>query len=589
MNIGFTAVHFSERGTTTALYDYAYFNQKICGNTSIIFYKKNHRENFPEYEEKFNKEFKCYAYNDFSEIEDIIKKEEIDAFYSIKYGSRDEIMVKNCPNLVHSVYVNDYHGEKYAFVSRWLAEKHGNTIPYVPHMINLPKHNENLRKEYNIPEDAIVFGGYGGKDAFNIGFVHETINKVVEEMPNIYFLFMNFDQKTKPHSRIIYIKPTIDRHYKVKFINTCDAMIHAQILGETFGLAIGEFSTCNKPIITYLDEKPMDSQYPYANKEHLRILGNRAILYTNEKELYNIFVNFVKAPDRDWNCYRDYTPEKVMEVFESVFLNTVTSVIYDTKWTLFRHDAISEGVVAGKLWEPHVTKCFKNLINSGDTVLDIGANFGYHTRTLSQCVGETGEVYAFEPQRLINHLLVRNIKNNNMNNVFPLKIALSNNNALVPFSKINWLETGQNMGDSYIYNDKNNTNNGSNVICMKLDDFYFKKVNLIKIDIQGCEILCLEGMKKLLRNYNPYILIEAEEVCLRRFGYNCKQLFEYLRALDYFIFYIEYEYPSNHLCVHNSRLEHFNKKYGKYISQHITNNYINNNLSYGINLKIKFN
>jgi FkbM family methyltransferase len=585
MNIGFTAVHFSERGTTTALYDYAYFNEKLLGNRSIIFYQKNHPENFPEYEKKLNKEFKCYAYNDFSEVDDIIKKENIDAFYSIKYGSRDNIIVTSCPNLIHSVYVNDPHGEKYAFVSRWLSEKYGNKIPYIPHMINLPKHNENLRKEHNIPEDAIVFGGYGGKNAFNIGFVHETINKVVEINPNIYFFFMNFDRNTKPHPRIIYLPPTIDRHYKVKFINTCDAMIHAQILGETFGLAIGEFSICNKPVITYLDNSPMDPTYPYANKEHLRILGNKALLYTDGQSLYNILINFRKEPNKDWNRYQDYTPEKVMEIFESVFLNIVTSTINKTKWTLFKYDAISEGLLNGKLWEPHVTEAFKVLVNKGNTVIDIGANFGYHTKTLSKLVEEDGKVYAFEPQRLINHLLIRNIKNNNMKNIFPLKIALSNNDTTVSFSKVNWLAQGQNMGDSYI----NTTHNINNTICMKLDNFYFDKVDLIKMDIQGCEVLCLEGMQRLLDIHKPYLIIEAEEICLNRFGATCKQLFDYLRKLEYSIFYMEYEYPSDHLCVHNSKLEQFNKNYGKYISTHKANNYINNNLSYGINLKIKFN
>ena len=39
--------------------------------------------------------------------------------------------------------------------------------------------------------------------------------------------------------------------YKIKFINSCDAMLHGRSLGESFGIACGEFAIRNKPIFTY--------------------------------------------------------------------------------------------------------------------------------------------------------------------------------------------------------------------------------------------------------------------------------------------------------------------------------------------------
>lgn len=41
----------------------------------------------------------------------------------------------------------------------------------------------------------------------------------------------------------------ISIYEKTTFINTCDAMLWARHDGETFGLAIGEFSSKNKPVI----------------------------------------------------------------------------------------------------------------------------------------------------------------------------------------------------------------------------------------------------------------------------------------------------------------------------------------------------
>lgn len=581
MKIGFVPFHLSERGTTTAVYDYAYYNEKLLGNKSIIFYEKDHPLNFNEYETKFNNEFECYPYNKFSEIDEIVKRECIDALYLIKYGSKDDNIVINCPNLIHSVFVGEPHGEKYAFVSRFLSEKYENKIPYIPHMINLPKTNENLRDELNIPKDALVFGGLGGKNSFDIAFVHKCIDNIINETPNIYFLFMNFNQNTNDHPRIIYMKPTIDKLFKVKFINTCDAMIHARSMGETFGLACGEFSTCNKPVITYLtDNKSYD-------KEHIRILGSKGLYYNDEKTLLDIFRKFKKDDELDFNCYKDYEPIKVMRIFEKVFLNIVTCK-YDNKiWTLCQNDGISKHILNSEGWEPHLTSAFKKLIKLDDVVIDIGANFGYHTMTMAECVGNNGKVYAYEPQKYIYNLLLRNIKNNNVTDiVIPQKIAVMDEDKVAQFTQVNWLADNQNMGDSYI---TNNIANTDNVLCQKLDNLNFDKVNLIKLDVQGSEVLCLEGMVTLIKTHQPYMIIEIEEYTLNRFGYSSKKLIDTIINMNYTIYYIEYRYPSDHLCVPNSKIKEFNDKYSNYISINSYSNNINNNLEHGVNLKINFN
>ena len=112
------------------------------------------------------------------------------------------------------------------------------------------------------------------------------------------------------HPKIIYLNLNIDLIYKVKFINTCNAMIHARIDGETFGLSIGEFSIKNKPIITC----------PCGHLEHI-ILNNKAILYNSKEELVNIFLNFKKNENDNWNKFKLYTPEYVMNLFkELIFL-----------------------------------------------------------------------------------------------------------------------------------------------------------------------------------------------------------------------------------------------------------------------------
>ena len=53
-------------------------------------------------------------------------------------------------------------------------------------------------------------------------------------------------------------------------------------------------------------------------------LKDKAIIYNsnNVEEIYNIFKNFDRneSKNKDWNAYSDYSPEKVMDTFNEVFI-----------------------------------------------------------------------------------------------------------------------------------------------------------------------------------------------------------------------------------------------------------------------------
>ena len=52
---------------------------------------------------------------------------------------------------------------------------------------------DDMRRELNIPKDAIVYGSYAGKDRFNFRFVHDAIKEIAEKRKDIYFIFMNIN------------------------------------------------------------------------------------------------------------------------------------------------------------------------------------------------------------------------------------------------------------------------------------------------------------------------------------------------------------------------------------------------------------
>jgi hypothetical protein len=51
-----------------------------------------------------------------------------------------------------------------------------------PSYDNLPQHDRNLREKLGIPSDATVFGGYGGRDRFSIGYARQAVYNVARKV-----------------------------------------------------------------------------------------------------------------------------------------------------------------------------------------------------------------------------------------------------------------------------------------------------------------------------------------------------------------------------------------------------------------------
>jgi hypothetical protein len=317
--IAFHVSNFSFRGTEVALYDYAVYNQTILGNFSVIVCPET--ATGPSLD-RFSTRFSIYRYRDLSHLESILQTRGVTAMYNIKYGTRDSVLPRGVKNLVHCVFCTDEpHGDVYAGVSRSVASYNNSNKqhPWVNHVVWLPDITTDYRNQLGIPPTATVFGRHGGTDTFNIPYVKQAILRILNTRQDVWFIFavlpdMLSDVK---HPRLISLPAFTDNRVKRKFINTCDAMIHASMLGESFGLSVMEFSFCNKPVITW--------DGGMWHKQHIHTLGDKCFRYNSEDEVYRILLEFDKerVKGKDWNVVADFTPEKVMREFERVFLKSV--------------------------------------------------------------------------------------------------------------------------------------------------------------------------------------------------------------------------------------------------------------------------
>lgn len=311
--VAFLSNKLTLRGTEVAIYDYAHYNETLLGNKSVIITRDYNRIKH-EFDvdkqayDKFNERFDVFYYSSQPDIDKIVLEHKITHLFIIKSGQNDGLFSNNCINIIHCVFnITQPHGQVYTPIGETINQRFGKNYPVTPHIVRLPDCHENLRSELGIPEDAIIFGRYGGKETFDIRFVHDAIKQILSTRDDVYFLFMN----THPfyqHKHIIHLPGTTDMLFKRKFINTCDALIHARIDGETFGLTCGEFSICKKPVITYGGS---------IDREHLLILKDKAVIYNTPEEVLTILQTFTKDKyDVSENGYMFYTPENVMAILD---------------------------------------------------------------------------------------------------------------------------------------------------------------------------------------------------------------------------------------------------------------------------------
>lgn len=303
MNILFHSNQLGIRGTEVALYDYAHYNEIILGNISYIAAPANSDMSALE---KFKNRFgnRIILYNTFGELA-LSSSYRIDLAYFIKAGFNDGLLCPGIKNIVHAVFdASDKHGDVYVAVSEWLGKKHN--VDYLPHIVSLPDIKEDFRDFIEASNNDIVFGRYGGFDQFDVPYLGDVIKASADK--GVKFLLMNTKPFNFQHPNIMYLESTTDLNTKTAFINTCDAMIHGRTDGESFGLAIAEFLHQNKPVITNTQCR---------DKNHIQVLGDKGLYYTNSDELYNILTSF-KKKDYDVKVLVDqFKPEVVMEKFKS--------------------------------------------------------------------------------------------------------------------------------------------------------------------------------------------------------------------------------------------------------------------------------
>ena len=203
------------------------------------------------------------------------------------------------------------------------------------------------------------------------------------------------------------------------------------------------------------------------------------------------------------------------------------------EYILFKNDCgVSDMTRRGGIYEHYIFDYIRdNLDVKGKTIIDVGANFGFHTLEFADLV-EDGKVISFEPQKLVYYQLCGNIILNGYDNITAHNIALSNEHTTLKMENLQYHSDDTiNIGNAHLdacygsgYND---------VEVRPLDSYEFENVAVLKIDVQGYEPKVLDGAIETIKKHKPIIFIEVEVPQLQIYGWNEKDVFDRLDTLGY--------------------------------------------------------
>lgn len=164
-------------------------------------------------------------------------------------------------------------------------------------------------------------------------------------------------------------------------------------------------------------------------------------------------------------------------------------------------------------WEEDTFNILDYYQDNNKTYIDIGAWIG---PTVLYSANKYNNIICFEPDPVAHDILRKNIEINNFNNIKLINKAISNNNGISQFggygplgNSCSSLLTGikniyDNYGDQQELVDVNTTTLESVIEENNIDP---NNIGLIKMDIEGGEIIVLPNIKDFLLKYKPNFFI----------------------------------------------------------------------------------
>jgi FkbM family methyltransferase len=188
----------------------------------------------------------------------------------------------------------------------------------------------------------------------------------------------------------------------------------------------------------------------------------------------------------------------------------------------------------GQTWEPQEAAWLAARVATGDTVVDVGANAGYHALRLARLVGPSGKVLAIEPEPMNFALLQANLALNGIRNVEAVQAAAGDRPGTAQL-----VRSTNNPGDHRLFEHAELPVRDTVTVRVECLDDLVDDADLLVIDTQGFDHRVLAGATRLIARRRPAVMTEFWTQGLEGLGDDPREVLAGYSALGYRIEILE--------------------------------------------------
>jgi FkbM family methyltransferase len=185
-------------------------------------------------------------------------------------------------------------------------------------------------------------------------------------------------------------------------------------------------------------------------------------------------------------------------------------------------------------YEPEMRTTLERYLSPGATFIDLGANEGYFSVISSRLVGQSGRVFAIEPQSRLKDVIEKNLAANDCTNVTVLQRLVSDK----PGTAKLYITPSMNTGGSSLYRPNRYPLPSESIPSYSLADLLaelrIEHCDLMKVDIEGAEWeVFMPAAEVLRRGVLRNIALETHPSILAKRGLNVEDLHAHMRRNSY--------------------------------------------------------
>jgi FkbM family methyltransferase len=148
---------------------------------------------------------------------------------------------------------------------------------------------------------------------------------------------------------------------------------------------------------------------------------------------------------------------------------------------------------------------FAQVIRPGQFVVEAGANIGVHTVPLARLVGESGQVHAWEPQRVVFQALCANVALAGLTNVRCHHAAVGEIAGEIVIPPLDY-RRANNFGGLGL----GEFTQGEKVALVTIDSLKLPACHFLKADVEGMELAVLRGARATIEKFRPLLYVESD-------------------------------------------------------------------------------